>query len=117
MTVCLRSIRSAAAGRCRRDAYPLPVQTDQRAGKGLLEPPSAATGALRQGLVKRRQQSLDFSQLRWTLMAESIDRTQQEPQPDFLRQRRKRLRVESLATRLFGRGYRFALERGGLAIP
>ena len=88
---------SAAARRCRFDANPPTDEADHRAGQGLFQPRPARP---LHGPVQRRQQGLDLAEFRRPFMTDAIDRAQQQPQPDFLRQRGKGLRVEGLASKV-----------------
>src|SRR4051812_17823654 len=71
------------------DANPAADQADQCTGKRLLELSLSfrptPCGVCSRGPVQRRQQGLDLAKFRRPLMTETVDRTQQEPQPDFLR--------------------------------
>jgi hypothetical protein len=86
------SIRPAAAGRRWGDVDPIIDQADQRARKGLFQRWPAL--CFRQRAVQNRKQSFNLAKFRRSLTTEPIDRTQQQPKPDFPRHRCKSLGVE-----------------------
>jgi hypothetical protein len=88
------SIRPAAAGRRRGDVDPIIDQTNQRARKGLFQRWPAPPACFRQHPVQNRQQSFNLAKFRRSLMTEPIDRTQQQPNPDFPGHRCKGLGIE-----------------------
>src|SRR5215471_5618116 len=89
----------AATDRRRLDTNQPRLEAYQRAGESLPEarspyPQPRSSRRLRKVAVKLRQQGLELAKFGRPLVSETIDRAHQESQADFLRQTRKRLRIE-----------------------
>src|ERR1700723_3480054 len=100
-----------ATRRRRLDTDPAVDQADQRAGKGSLQPWLPRCGIFRNHAVQCRQQGFNLAEFGRPLMAEPLDRAQQQPKADLLRHADKSVKVEYRRIESFGVSPRL----GGLA--
>ena len=70
-------------------------KADRRPGQRLFQP--CLPLAIRNGPVQHGQQRFDLAEFRRALVTGPVDRTLEQPQPDFLRETRKGGSVESEA--------------------